>query len=1344
MAQEVTGAQVVQNPKPLHRLHNIKDWSDFAYIESILRDFPEEVSVVDEKGNFPLHHAARFAEPTLLKRMLDAYPKGKLATNNFGYTTLHLAIGSYCGGCGELDSFIVERCQMLINKEVINVRARSGNTALQMAIVNNCPPELVRLLLYYGADIGQVRLDGSLVEIPEWVFNCFEPDFSYDCPSSVCSYGCNSLHLTVERGHVGCVINWMRVYPTFAISMRSFSNACELGHAATIQLILLKRPPSDVIKQEGLRAAVTSEQKAVARILIRHGTKLEKLDGVCATTWPQWVIDLAFENQRAKVQKPLHRLHSITDWKNVTYIDSILKEFPEEVSVVDDEGNLPLHHAARFAEPTLLKRILDAYPEAAFKVNSDQNTPLHVAIDSFERTSIAPHLVNAFTQRCMMLLEAANGRKGFGDYVNLRNNDGHTPLRLAMKDVQCSQVVQLLIQRGADLCQVHLDDSLSEIPEWVLKCLDPRWQFACSAGTCSWSSLYQAVERGHFGCVWNWMRNNPSAYIQTETFRLACFLNRIAIVQIILSRRNVSEEAMQGGLFSAIERGNKTIVRILLRHGAIFGKLDSVSATTWPQWVLDLVAENQRAEETTTQQSLRNLLNIADWSNMTTIESIIMENPDQASVIGSNGNLPLHFAARFAEPTVLKRILDAYPKGIFRKNNDGYNPLHLAIASYRGSALQPDPNDVHIEERCKMLLDVSIIESITEKGDTPLRLAIEHQVIAVVSLLLQHGADLSRVRLDDSPSAFLSEVPDWVFDCLDRNSVVECKKTYAVNCRPGFLNHSTCAWKWICENPTSCVPADMFCRACSMNQIAIVQISLFTKSVRNIDMVKGLEFAITCDHRVVARVIMKHLPAHYMSELFSIISPDITIPTWVREMAKACPGLSLGLKQDAGKDSTMPLEVPVNFPQSAIEITSQQSPSDPLEKKACDLCKSRGLRHAIVVNHMDCFTSLLKTGVFNTQIHERDGLGDTLLHMAARCRVLCVKPLLDAGVCVDTKNNYSHTPIVDAIKCKEPEAVRILLEHGASLENIGNSVIIPEWVISMQNEIRMRKNIRAAVQSDYATNAPAEAANTTLDNSKVEKKAEIQSLDSDIAALETPPQACKYCKAGSSLNLNHSSCFVALVKGHPDLKKCDDFGNTILHRAAQKNWELITPLLNAGVEVDPKNAHGMTPLFYATHYGHVKTSRLLMERGASLGNYPRGYTVPVWAHDLSLEIKDQKLTRSHDSEEKKIDTTKSLVNDNAVEPTTAQVATVDVNRAAKLAAFHEKGREELMRYWCDRIDTALRKAAFEDHADYVQLEIRGKELRNVIVNIYQAAGFYAYNNNEKMRITLNFFDEEKK
>lgn len=94
-----------------------------------------------------------------------------------------------------------------------------------------------------------------------------------------------------------------------------------------------------------------------------------------------------------------------------------------------------------------------------------------------------------------------------------------------------------------------------------------------------------------------------------------------------------------------------------------------------------------------------------------------------------------------------------------------------------------------------------------------------------------------------------------------------------------------------------------------------------------------------------------------------------------------------------------------------------------------------------------------------------------------------------------------------------------------------------------------------------------------------------------------------------------------LINSGVDVNTRDCYGNTPLHYAARlKNLELMEILLNAGAEIDPVNKDGLTPLrlMLLTKPANLKAIELLLSRGANMDqSVEGGITVREYAKIIS-------------------------------------------------------------------------------------------------------------------------------
>ncbi len=111
-----------------------------AAVEKIVKSSPDAAKGVDAGGSTPLHHAAAFATPAIMKVLLEAGADIE-AKNRFGQRPLHWAFAD------------AARTALLLDRGAdVNSRANDGRTALYSAASQRQGDAVLRLLLAKGAD----------------------------------------------------------------------------------------------------------------------------------------------------------------------------------------------------------------------------------------------------------------------------------------------------------------------------------------------------------------------------------------------------------------------------------------------------------------------------------------------------------------------------------------------------------------------------------------------------------------------------------------------------------------------------------------------------------------------------------------------------------------------------------------------------------------------------------------------------------------------------------------------------------------------------------------------------------------------------------------------------------------------------------------------------------------------------------------------------------------------------------------------------------------------------------------------------------------------------------------
>lgn len=131
---------------------------------------------------------------------------------------------------------------------------------------------------------------------------------------------------------------------------------------------------------EGMHTAVETP----VQMLWKHND-MDKMAFLLLTVFKRQAVD----------QLPVHYLLHAACYRKcpLDYFARVLKEFPNQASQPDDQGNLPLHYAVRQASvesqahtKSVLKRLLELYPEACSIPDDTGRLALHVALSDSRLT----------------------------------------------------------------------------------------------------------------------------------------------------------------------------------------------------------------------------------------------------------------------------------------------------------------------------------------------------------------------------------------------------------------------------------------------------------------------------------------------------------------------------------------------------------------------------------------------------------------------------------------------------------------------------------------------------------------------------------------------------------------------------------------------------------------------------------------------------------------------------------------------------------------------------------------------------------------------------------------------
>ena len=130
---------------------------------------------------------------------------------------------------------------------------------------------------------------------------------------------------------------------------------------------------------------------------------------------------------------------------------------------------------------------------------------------------------------------------------------------------------------------------------------------------------------------------------------------------------------------------------------------------------------------------------------------------------------------------------------------------------------------------------------------------------------------------------------------------------------------------------------------------------------------------------------------------------------------------------------------------------------------------------------------------------------------------------------------------------------------------------------------------------------------------------------SELLARVPPMGWGNACRSGTRMSTmdvaarnGHVECLRLLLQEHqkPNLKKTDEFGQAVMHLAAEGGCaEICSMLLAAGSDPNTPDGQGQTPLHVAAEEGHTEFAKVLLQNGAeaSASVLYRGATRYQWA-----------------------------------------------------------------------------------------------------------------------------------
>ena len=331
-------------------------------------------------------------------------------------------------------------------------------------------------------------------------------------------------------------------------------------------------------------------------------------------------------------------------------LPDVARLFIEQVADVnarDDDGEIPLHLAARRGRDEVVRMLLEHGANVGVE-NNEGKTPFHLAANSGSAETVH------------VLLE-------HGSNVGAEDNLGRTPFHLAAESGSVD-TVRMLLEHGAN---VVAEDNEGKTP------------FHLAATSGSVDTVRVLLEHGA----------NVSAEDNegTTPFHRAANSGSVETVRVLLEHgANVGAENKKGTTpcHLASISGSVDTVRVLLEHGANVAARDNegripfhVAANSGSLEVVRMLLEHG-ANVTVEDNEGKTPFHLAAKSGGVDTVRVLLEHGANVDVKDNEGRTPLHVAAISGGIDTMRVLLE-HGANVGAKDNEGGTPLHVAADGWR-------------------------------------------------------------------------------------------------------------------------------------------------------------------------------------------------------------------------------------------------------------------------------------------------------------------------------------------------------------------------------------------------------------------------------------------------------------------------------------------------------------------------------------------------------------------------------------------------------------------------------------------------------------------------------------